>query len=127
MDQQQQKKILDVIEQLSPADGDAVTSFAEFLLSRSGTPVTTSPVVPAARAEVPEPEPVPRPQEERVVAAVKRLSKTYFMLDKSKMLGATSDLVTQHVMQGREAAEVIDELEQVFTDQYQQLKEGGKD
>ena len=127
MDQQQQKKILDVIEQLSPADGDAVTSFAEFLLSRSGTPVTTSQSVPATRAEVPEPEPVPRPEEERVVAAVKRLSKTYFMLDKSKMLGATSDLVTQHIMQGREASDVIDELEQVFTDQYQQLKEGGKD
>ena len=43
------------------------------------------------------------------------------------MLGATSDLVTQHIMQGREASDVIDELEQVFTDQYQQLKEGGKD
>ena len=65
--------------------------------------------------------------QERVVAAVKRLSKTYFMLDKSKMLGATSDLVTQHIMQGREASDVIDELEQVFIDQYQRLKEVGKD
>lgn len=124
---QQQEKILDVFGKLSAADRDAVTSFAEFLLSRSGSRVTASSRVPAVSAAIPEPEPLPRPAEERVVAAVKRLSKTYFMLDKSKMLGATSDLVTQHIMQGREAAEIIDELEQVFTDQYQQLKEGGKD
>jgi len=127
MDQQQQEKILDVFERLSAADRDAATSFAEFLLGRSGTRVTTSSPVPAVSTVIPEPEPLPRPAEERVVAAVKRLSKTYFMLDKSKMLGATSDLVTQHIMQGREAAEIIDELEQVFTDQYQQLKEGGED
>ncbi len=127
MDQQQQEKILDVFEKLSAADRDAATSFAEFLLSRTGTRVTTSAPVPAASAVIPEPEPIPRPVEERVVAAVKRLSKTYFMLDKSKMLGVTSDLVTQHIMQGREAAGVIDELEQVFTDQYRQLKEGGED
>ena len=127
MDQRQQERILDIFEKLSPTDRDAAASFAEFLLSRSGTRVATSAPLPAAHTEVPEPEPVPRPAEERVVAAVKRLSKTYFMLDKSKMLGATSDLVTQHIMQGREASDVIDELEQVFTDQYQQLKEGGKD
>ena len=127
MDQRQQERILDIFERLSPTDRDAAASFAEFLLSRSGTRVTASAPLPATRTEVPEPEPVPRPAEERVVAAVKRLSKTYFMLDKSKMLGATSDLVTQHIMQGREASDVIDELEQVFTDQYRQLKEGGKD
>jgi len=127
MDQQQQNKILDVLEKLSPADRDAVTSFAEFLISRSSPGVTTSLPEPAARVAIPEPEPIPRPEKERVVAAVKRLSKSYFMLDKSKMLGATSDLITQHIMQGREAAGIIDELEQVFTDQYRQLKEGGED
>ena len=127
MDQQQQEKILDIFEGLSATDRDAATSFAEFLLSRSATRVTASPPVPVASAGIPEPESIPRPAEERVVAAVKRLSKTYFMLDKSKMLGTTSDLVTQHIMQGREAAEVIDELEQVFTDQYQQLKQAGED
>jgi len=127
MDQSQQKKIFSLIEQLSSADCDAVTSFAEFLLSRSGTSGMTLPAVPAAPAEIPEPEPIPRPDGERVVAAVKRLSKTYFMLGKSTMLGATSDLVTQHIMQGREANEVIDELERIFADQYQILKEGGKD
>jgi len=124
----QQDKLLGLIGQLSAADRDTLTSFAEFLLSRTVTGVTTaSAPAPAARAEIPEPEVIPRPQDERVVAAVKRLSKSYFMLDKAKMLGATSDLVTQHIMQGREAAEVIDELEQVFAEQYRQLKAGSDD
>ncbi len=128
MDQPQQNKLLSLIEQLSPADHDAVISFAEFLLSRSGAgPVVASPPVPAVPVEIPEPEPIPRPEGERVVAAVKRLSKTYFMLDKSKMLAATSDLVTKHIMQGIEATEVIDQLDHVFSDQYRQLKEGGED
>jgi hypothetical protein len=39
------------------------------------------------------------------------------------MLGATSDLVTQHVVQGREAAEVIDELETLFADHYRALQQ----
>ena len=45
------------------------------------------------------------------------------MLDKKQMLGVTSDLVTQHILQGRDAAEVIDELEDLFTQHYQQLKQ----
>ncbi len=127
MDQPQQEKILSLIERLSPADRDAVTGFAEFLLSRAGTSVITSPPMPATPVEVPEPDFIPRPDGERVVAAVKRLSKIYFMLGKSTMLGATSDLITQHIMQGREAAGVIDELEKIFADQYKILKEGGED
>ena len=74
--------------------------------------------------EIPEPEVIPRPQDEKVVAAVKRLSKTYFMLDKKKMLGVTSDLVTQHLLHGRDALEVIDELERVFEENYLQMKQG---
>ena len=70
---------------------------------------------------MPEPESIPRPAEEKVVAAIKRLSRTYPMLDKNAMLGATSDLMMQHVLQGRDAKEVIDELEQVFRDEYDKL------
>ncbi len=62
-----------------------------------------------------------------MVAAVKRLSKTYFMLDKKSMLGETSDLVTQHVIQGRDVVEVIDELEALFSQKYESLKGGGED
>jgi len=119
-----QEKIIGVFENLSPADQAAVLSFAEFLLSRAAT----AKAVPAVAVEIPpEPELGPRPQDEKVVAAIKRLSKAYYMLDKSKMLGVTSDLMTQHVLQGREAVAVIDELEQVFAEHYRQLKQGGGD
>jgi hypothetical protein len=123
MSRKPQEKIIGVLENLSPADQAAVLSFAEFLLSRAATVKA----VPAVAVEIPEPELGPRPQEEKVVAAIKRLSKAYYMLDKSKMLGVTSDLVTQHILQGREAMAVIDELEQVFAEHYRQLKQGGGD
>jgi hypothetical protein len=130
MTPQQKDALVALLEKLPAADLEAVTRFAEFLLHRTGNaPVlssvaTVSPVA-AVPAEVPAPEAIPRPDDEKVVAAVKRLSKTYYMLDKKTMLGVTSDLVTQHILHGREAAEVIDELEALFENQYRQLKAGG--
>ena len=119
MERDQAEAMLSVFEQLSAADRAAVRSFAEFLLhqSRGAQPPRAAPAV------VPEPEPIPRPDNEKVVAAVKRLSKTYFMLDKTRMLGVTSELVIQHIVQGRDAAEVIDELERVFETHYRELKQ----
>lgn len=121
MDHEQQRRLLQIIEKLSPCNQAAVGSFAEFLLSRTGGAGTVFESVAAAPAPIPQIQPIPRPENERVVAAVKRLSRTYFMLDKKKMLGVTSDLVTQHVLQGREASEVIDDLERVFDEHYRQL------
>ena len=123
MVRKQQEKILGVLERLSSADQASVLSFAEFLLSRAATAKAVPALAPAVAVEMPEPALGPRPQDEKVVAAIKRLSKAYYMLDKSKMLGVTSDLVTQHILQGREAMEVIDELEQVFADHFRQLKQ----
>jgi hypothetical protein len=119
MERDQAEAMLSVFEQLSAADRAAVRSFAEFLLHQA----RRAPATRAAPAVVPEPEPIPRPDNEKVVAAVKRLSKTYFMLDKTKMLGVTSELVIQHIVQGRDAVEVIDELERVFETHYRELKQ----
>lgn len=124
MNREQQQKLLQVVEQLSPRDQSAVGSFAEFLLSRTNSAGSVSETVAAAPAPVPEIEPIPRPEDEKVVAAVKRLSRTYFMLDKKKMLGVTSDLMTQHVLHGRGASEVIDDLERIFDEHYRQLLKG---
>lgn len=116
---------LQLLDRLTETDQAAVRSFAEFLLSRGGGVPVAGRLAPEP-VEIPPPVEIQRPEDERVVAAVKRLSKTYFMLDKKRMLSATSDLVTQHVLQGREAADVIDELEALFEDQYRQLKESGQ-
>lgn len=129
MTPEQKDAFISLFDGLSETDKAAVTSFAEFLYSRGGSlasPVT-SPPEPVLPVEIPEPDNIPRPREEKVVAAVKRLSKTYFMLDKKAMLGETSDLVTQHIIQGRDVVEVIDELEALFNQKYESLKEGGQD
>ena len=127
MNANREDMLLGIFRTLSPADQASLAAFAEFLASRStatGRDAPMQPPPPPAAVEIPEPEAIERPQEEKVVAAVKRLSRTYFMLDKKEMLGVTSDLLTQHLLQGREAGEITDELEGIFRDHYQQLKTG---
>lgn len=107
-----QKRLVRLYRQLSEQQRATLLEFAEFLASRAHqTP-----------RELPEPVPQPRPEGESVVKAIRRLSVTYPMLDKSKMLNQTSSLVAQHVMQGREAREVIDELEVAFEAHYRKLR-----
>lgn len=98
-------------------------AFAQFLQQREGTPNERP--VRAASARIAEPEKIERPADESVVGALKRLSKTYPMIDKSEMLSATSDLVATHIMQGTEASKVIDQLEEIFSEHYRQLRERG--
>lgn len=67
-----------------------------------------------------KPESFARPAVETVVAAIKRLKKSYYMLDTGILLNQASALMGQHIMQGREASAVIDELESTFKNQYEQ-------
>ena len=96
---------------LGAADRHALIAFAEFLAHRDH-PATT----PAAPQE---PRPLPRPEGETVIAAIRRLSLSYPMLDRAPMLHETSALMSAHVLQGRAAGEVIDALEALFERQYQ--------
>jgi len=115
--------LVDMFHQLPAAEQVSLLTFAEFLLSRSGAMPVRVAAPPPEPIVISEPEPIPRPEQESVVRAVKRLAQTYPMLDKGKMLSDTSALVMQHVIQGRDANEVIDELEVVFERYYAQLKE----
>ncbi|MEA2093586.1 MAG: Crp/Fnr family transcriptional regulator [Pseudomonadota bacterium] len=117
---QSNEHLMDIWGQLGPGDRATLLAFAEFLRHRS-TPGAV--VAPARAAAIPEPVAIERPQGESVVAGLKRLSKTYPMLDKSEMLSATSDLVALHIMQGTEAREAIDKLEAIFSEHYRRLKE----
>ena len=77
--------------------------FAEFLRTRHARPAPPA-----------HPLDLPRPAEESVIAALKRLRATYPMLDSAPLLDAATTLVTAHVLHGRGAGEVIDELEALF-------------
>ena len=115
-----EKRLAEIVQRLPAAQAEALLEFAEFLLQRHGG---ADPIgMPMSRtAEIPAPLDIPRPAEESVVKAVKRLRATYPMLDARKLLNETSALMTQHVMQGREKTEVIEELEILFRLHYERL------
>ena len=117
----EEARLLELFAMLAPSERDSLLAFAEFLQGRGLSPgaLVTAAVPPRKKVERPVPLDIPRPDKEAVVAALKRLTATYPMLDKTKLLTDTSGLVTQHIMQGRPHVEVIDELEAVFTRHYQ--------
>jgi hypothetical protein len=87
-----------------------VFAFVEFLAARN----------PATDAAVPqEPLAIPRPAEESVVKAIKRLRETYPMLNPDKLLHETSGLMMKHIMHGKPSIEVINELEALFARYYE--------
>jgi hypothetical protein len=112
----QDKKLLSLFRELPEPEQATLLAFAEFLAGRSA----------ASRLPVAsEPQPIPRPAEEKVVQAIRRLRETYPMLDHGKMLHEVSHHMTQHVMQGRPAREVIDELELVFRAHFERMRGAG--
>lgn len=107
-----EKRLREILSDLPAAQAAALLEYAEFLATRYGGP-----------KEITSPLDIPRPAKESVVKAIKRLGVTYPMLDRSKMLNETSSLMTQHVLHGRAAAEVIDDLEIMFKRHYEKLVE----
>ncbi len=106
-------KIAQLVGQLSAEHQQQLLDYAQFLVDKY--PLQQ----PVAETSVQTPVDIPRPEEESVVAAIKRLSESYFMIDRSKMLHETAALMSEHVMQGREAQEVIDDVEALFQRYYQ--------
>ena len=103
------KKLLAFYRELPDDVAQQLLDFAEFLASRYSSEAT----------EISLPENISRPEKESVVIAVKRLSATYPMINKDKLLDETSSLVSQNMLQGRDAVEVIDELEVIFKTHYE--------
>jgi hypothetical protein len=108
----QEKRLIGLLRQLQDSDRATLLTFAEFLVTRTAENPPETP---------PRLNPLPRPVNETVIGAIKRLSATYPMLDKAKMLNDTSRLMSKHIMEGKSATEVIDELEMVFERHYHVL------
>jgi hypothetical protein len=118
-----QQQLTELFQQLGAADQATLLAFAAFLASRA-TPRTV-----AVRTEpevLPEALMIERPRQESIVGALKRLSKSYPMLNKAEMLSATSELVATSLMQGSDPVGVIDELEKIFSAHYEQFKSGNR-
>jgi hypothetical protein len=109
----QQRELLQLFRELGAAERQSLLDFAAFLRQRQGEIAETAASMPS------EPLPIPRPPEESVVAAIRRLSETYPMLNRDELLHRASDLMSAHVLHGRNAQEVIDDLQQLFEQAYQ--------
>lgn len=110
-----ERQLLKLWRALDPEQRTTVIAFAEFLCSKQSA---------TAPAPAPVPEPVPRPERETVVGALKRLRLTYPQLDSAALLNEASLLMSAHLLQGRPAKEVIDELEDLFARESNSLNSG---
>ncbi len=109
-----QRKLLKLYKGLDAKDQSVLIAFAEFLNKRECS------LENANEQEKPlKPIHIERPEEESVVAAIKRLSSSYHMLDSDMLLTETSSLMTAHLIHGRSASDVIDELETTFAKKYE--------
>ena len=96
---------------------ETVYAFVEFRTGRN----------PSDEAEaVQTPLSIPRPAEESVVKAIKRLRATYPMLNTDELVHEASGFMMKHVMHGKPAVEAIDELEALFVRYYESHMAGKK-
>jgi len=100
-----------IFEDLPEKDQITLFEFAEFLKSRAPEPAS----------KVKDPLGIPRPEEESVVAAIKRLKKNYPMVPQKSMLNETSEFMMQHMMQGKSAHDVINDLEILFEEKFKSV------
>ena len=135
-----EERLLEILRGLPEAEASSLLDYAEFLLTRAPQnqllealssaaamqgiatekPMPVATTIAKAKPDNIEPANIPRPQTETIIGAVKRLSETYHMLSKDKMLHETADLVGQSLMGARDTADVIDELEAVFRRNYEE-------
>ena len=113
------KRLISIFDELDKASQQSLLDFAEFLQNKA----TEANGEDLARIQ--EPNLLPIQAGESVIVALKRLSASYPMLDKSKLLSDTSVLVTEHTLQGRDREEVIAELDLVFKQHYQNYVDEG--
>mgnify|MGYP000495121864 CR=1 FL=1 len=104
-----EEKLLELYNNLPDSEREKLISFAEF------TAANCEP----RDIKIEKPVFGERPADESVVAGIKRLSAVYHMVDRSKILHETSALMAEHMMQGKAAAEVIDDVEALFARTYE--------
>lgn len=114
----EQRRLVKLFGGLSAQDKASLLAFAEFLASRDSQDREGMPTGPQA------PSPEPRPPDESVVAAMRRLSQGYPMLERGDLLNEAAALMAAHTLQGRPAPDVIDELEALFERAYRRYREG---
>jgi len=115
----QERQIIKLFKSLDATNKESLLAFGEFLQTRTSSSNPDDQSVDVVASELVE---IARPEEESVIKAIKRLSATYPMVDKETILHPISNLMTSHIIQGRTAPEVIDDLQALFLGEYESLK-----
>ena len=105
-------KLLNCLRQLPDEQKQVLVDYADFLSQRYAVEEQTAPL---------EPLELPRPQEESVVKAIRRLAKTYPMLDSKELFEKTSSYMMRNLMHGEDSYLLIDEMEVFFQQSYQEF------
>ena len=103
--------LIDLYQALDDSRKKSLSDFADFLYAQA-EPVSK---------EVQAPDDIPRPEQETVVGAIKRLKETYHMIGSMSVFSEASALMTDHMVKGRDVVEVIDEMEVLFENAYKAL------
>ncbi|MBF0368239.1 MAG: hypothetical protein HQL52_02180 [Magnetococcales bacterium] len=109
-----QRKLLAAWRKMGPEDRHALLKFAEFLASHS----TASPSPPPT-----EPLDIPKPEGESAVKALKRLKKSYPMIENDLRLLEEASTILMRKVTGSSDQEVVADLEHFFAKRYQQWQE----
>ena len=109
-------RLLSIFESLNEERQNGLLEYAEFLQSKGDLQTKEVASVVA----------IDRPEEETVVGAIKRLKLTFPMIESMSVFSASSSLMTEHMVNGRDAAAVIDDMEKLFDEAYQSLLQDDK-
>ncbi len=106
-----EKLFLNQFKQLNELQQQSVMDFTFFLLSQQNN---------HEQGKIQVPQLIDKQADESVIAALKRLTATYPMINKNGVLDKATLLMSQHLLQGKEKIKVIGELESLFSEKYQQ-------
>ena len=109
--------LTDLIQKLDENSLRSLLDYAEFLLARQPETEEERDQLEAA-AEPLEPAHESPSENETVIGALKRLRRTYSMLDTDKLFNQASALMSSHMLEGKPAESVIAELESLFDEHY---------
>ena len=92
--------------------------FAEFLSSKQSTSDHTNDV----EIVLQKPVLIEAEKNETVIKSIKRLKSSYFMIDDDNLLHEISALMSEHIMKGVPAKEIIPKIETVFEKFYKEYQ-----
>jgi len=108
-----------IYKSLGDNQRETLLVFAEFLHEK----LADAGVVEEAKAVLQLPVLIEITENESVVKGIKRLKSSYFMIEDENLLHEVSALMSEHIMKGVSAEDIILRVEAVFKKFYQQYKD----